>query len=426
MTFRSMSHVVPQLLLIWLVVTTAVQAQQTNDVAIPQPVPLIDSEDMFNILLLGSDTTNPQNSGRTDVIIVASIHQSAGTVSLLSIPRDLYVYIPGWQRQRINTAFGHGNSENPDGGGIALLKETIRHNLGLEIDRYARIDFRGFKGIIDALGGVVLSVDCAIEDWRLITPDLDASQEENWELVTLPVGIHTMDGATALWYVRSRRTSSDFDRGRRQHDMLRAIWRRTQELGVLEQLPDIWQQITETVQTDLTLADVVGLLPVALNYDPTRLNSFTFRLNTEVTNWRSPEGASVLLPQNEAIFEMERHLLIAPTQNQLWGHPATVEIINASGFRDMDTVAADRLAWEGFEVSVGSPSSVTQRMTTIIDYTGATKGNPIQAIQTVMRVPDNRISQQPIANRTVDYQVTLGSDYYSCTYGVIPPQNRQD
>ena len=186
-----------------------ITAQESTPSSVPDPVPLLDSSayDLANYLLLGSDTSNPQNNGRTDAIMVVSVNRTAGTVALLSIPRDLYLYIPDWGMGRINTAYAHGEAVEA-GRGPQLLIDTIRYNLGLTIDHYARVDFIGFKRIVDGVGGVELPVDCAIQDWRLIEPDMDPTIEENWAIFTLPIGMQHVDGDLALWYVRSRRTSS--------------------------------------------------------------------------------------------------------------------------------------------------------------------------------------------------------------------------
>ncbi|GIL08545.1 MAG: LytR family transcriptional regulator [Chloroflexota bacterium] len=384
------------------------------------PLPL-NGANVTPFLLLGTDSGSA--AGRTDVIIVVFVHHDTDTVSLLSIPRDLYVYIPGWQMQRINTAYPHGRSANPDGGGIELLRETLRYNLGLDVEKYARVDFATFKQLIDMLGGVELTVDCAIEDWRLLEPGLDPAEAANWALFTLPAGVHNMDGELALWYVRSRRTSSDFDRGRRQHDMLRAIWRRADALKLLEQLPELWQRLTTgMVETNITLPDAMALLSTALHFDPNRLDSYTFRLNREVTQWRSPEGASVLLPVPEAIARIEEQALTPLTANQVASGLTRVEIINATGRSGMHRVAADRLAWEGVQASVSSEQIPAQANTTIIDYTGQSKGSYLETLRQVLRVAETDVIQQPSASREFDFRVILGSSYYACTYGVIPPQ----
>lgn len=410
-----------------LVLTPVTAAQSDEENVMPDAVPLVETDyDVVNILLLGSDTTNPNNAGRTDVMLIVSVNRTAGTVSMLSLPRDLYVYIPGWQMHRLNTAYGRGESTNGEGGGGQLLRETIRYNLGIEIDYYARVDFNGFQQIIDSLGGIEMSVDCAIQDWRLREPGLDLHDADNWEIFTLPVGVHRMDGDLALWYVRSRRTSSDFDRGRRQQDMIRALWRHINQLGLLNQLPEIWQQVTEMVRTDMTLPDVLGMSPLALTLDASRITSHTFRLNVEVKHGYSPEGSSVLFLQPEAVRQLMRDLLTPSTENQIARDRVTVEIVNGSGISGLSRVAADRLAWEGFTPVLVAEPAAYREYTAIYDYTGRTKGSSLGKLQSVLRVGEQGVFQEPDADRIYDYRVVIGNTYYACTHDVLPPRDFSD
>ncbi len=390
--------------------------------AVPEPMPLLDTGtyEIENFLLLGSDTTNPVNAGRTDVMMIVSVNRTAETVSLLSIPRDLYVYIPGYRVYRINSAYGYG--EHDDTGGYALLAETIRYNLGITIDHYARVDFSDFRAIVDALGGIDISVDCGIQDWRLREPDLDPADEDNWALYTLPIGVHHLDGDTALWYARSRRTSSDFDRGRRHQALLRALWARIKALNLVTQLSDLWQQVTETVDTDIQLGDLIDLVPLALSLDSSRIASYTFRPYIETKAWLSPEGSEVLVPVREAIRILEQQMIEPPTEHQLVRENPRVEIANASGFADLAQVAGDRLAWEGFVPQIASEISPYQQRTVIYDYAGQSKGSSLAALQSALRVSDANVIVQPDANRTVDFRVVLGGSYYACTYNVVAPK----
>lgn len=404
------------ILLIWFMPVRAIQGE------IPEPAPLIESGeyDILNILLLGSDTSNPRNVGRTDVIMIASFNRTAGTVALISIPRDLYVYIPDWGMQRINTAMGYGETSEK-GSGPTRLMDTIRYNLGLEVHYYARVDFNGFRQIIDSIGGVEIAVDCGIEDWRLLEPSLDPNLEESWGLYTLPIGIHTLNGDDALWYVRSRRTSSDLDRGRRQQVIIRAIWGRAKSLGLFNQMPYLWQQIIATVDTDLNLDDLLTLIPIALQLDNTRMLSLTFRQNIEVVVGRSPEGASILIPQEAAIASLVDRLYQPVIASRAFQNSPTIEIVNASGNRSLGQVAAERLAWEGFMPVIAPESDLRFQQSRIIDFTGQTKGSSADLLQDILRVADEFMFNEPDPERIVDYQVILGSSYYACTYGVRPP-----
>lgn len=406
-----------------VIFTTFVQAQDATPSpdAIPEAVPMIETgDDILNVMLLGSDTDNSRNSGRTDVIVIVSVNYTAGTAALLSIPRDFYAYIPERGMQRINTAYAYGEQAS-EGGGPALLTETIAYNLGLRIDRYARVDFNGFRRLIDDIGGVEVSVDCAIQDWRLREPDLDPQVEENWELFTLPIGVHEMDGDLALWYARSRRTSSDFDRGRRHQVILRAMLSRLRSLGILEQYADIWGQIPEIVETDVTLQDIANMIPLALQLQPDQISSYTFRPNVEMRSWSTLEGASVQVPQREAMQNMMRMFLTPPTDLQIAREHPRVEIVNASGYGDLARVAADRLAWEGFNVTISQDRPPFQYVTSLVDFSGQAKGSSLGVLEHVMRVEDADVSVEPDAARAVDFRVTLGGNYYACTYNVMVP-----
>ncbi len=379
-----------------------------------------DGDHVLNILLLGSDTANPLNAGRTDAIMIASINRSQDTVSLLSVPRDLFVYVPGWTMQRINTAFGYGEQIAP-GYGYTLLKDTLRYNLGLEIDFYARVDFKDFQAIIDALGGVEITVDCALQDWILKAPDLDPQDEANWELLTLPVGVHVLDGHTALWYARSRRTSSDFDRGRRQQDLMRAIWLRLRRLGLLEQAGMLWDQLTGIVDTDMQVQDILGLLPTGLVLEPERIAQYVFIPHVHVESWLTPSGAAVQLPIREAVATLVQHFLQPPTGNRLVSAGPSIEIVNATGYPGMERVAADLLAWEGFRaIAAGAESNYTPR-TTVYDFTGRTKGGILEALLAALRLPTAEVIITPDPQRSADYRVILGEDYRACQHSVMPP-----
>jgi LCP family protein required for cell wall assembly len=384
------------------------------------PVYSLNGRNVTQFLLLGSDTANDRNAGRTDVMVVVAVDYDAGTVSMLSIPRDLYVHIPGHTAYRVNSAFGYGEQE-AEGSGYALLIETLRYNLGLDIDYYARVNFNGFQRIIDDLGGVDIAVDCGIQDWRLASPELDPALEASWQMFTMPVGLHQFDGATALWYARSRRTSSDFDRGRRHQVLLRAVWQRVRALDLFRQIGDIYPQVLETVETNIPADVMIGLAAMAQQIDTARIASYTFRPNIEVRSWRSPEGSSVQVIEREAADRLIAQFFQPPTQSQLVQEEARIEIVNATGVADMAFVAAERLAWEGFTPTIADASAQPRQVTHLYDLTGQTKGSSVERLAAILRVEPEGVTRDPQTDRDVDFCVVLGSSYYACTHNVLPP-----
>ncbi|HEX6035483.1 MAG TPA: LCP family protein, partial [Anaerolineales bacterium] len=161
----------PNILVNTLVPFSTIEASGNSQV-------LNNGQETVNFLLIGSDRRSG-TSFRTDTMVIAILRPHEGQVSLISIPRDLWVSIPGWENQRINTAYQHGISVDYPGGGPGLLKDTIQYNLGIRIDHTAMVDFDGFRQIVDTLGGVDVPVSCAYTDWRLIDPSYDPENENN-------------------------------------------------------------------------------------------------------------------------------------------------------------------------------------------------------------------------------------------------------
>lgn len=393
---------------------------QTPVVPIPERAPWLDNDpDVTNFLLLGSDTSGG-GVGRTDVIILVSVNRREGTVAMWHVPRDLFVYIPNHTMDRINLAYALGESSGYPGGGFGLMQETFRYNFGIEVEHYARVDFDDFMRIVEELGGLEISVDCAIADWRLKSPDLDPTVEDNWEYYTLPIGHQRLDPYMALWYVRSRKTTNDLDRGRRQMDALRAMWYQAREQGLFAQVTQLWPEAVEIVQTDMSLTDVLGLVPLAMSLDISRIARYSGTPGVHYETFLTPDdGREVVLPKRDALLELVRALLTPPTANRLGRQTVTVDIVDASGYGiGFDRVARDRLAWEGFVAQISNtPAGQLRDLTTVFDYTGQAKGNALADLQRILRVSQAQVIAQPDPNRNVDFRVEIGKSYNSCVYG---------
>jgi len=389
----------------------------TPIIPIPEPVEPLETDDAIqNILLLGADTSTSQMP-RTDVMIVVSINRRVGSVALWHVPRDLFVYIPGATVDRINLVYQIGARDGGPDGAFQLLRETFLYNFGLPIDHYAMVNFTDFERIITLMGGLTISVDCALRDWRLIDPTLDPSQEENWELFTLPIGRRTLSPDMALWYVRSRQSTSDFDRGRRQMDVLRAMWQQARAEGLFEQLTTLGPELLEIVETDMSLADLTGYVPLALSLEPSQIARYSGSPGVEYRPFLTPDdGRMVQLPVRDELLRLLRDFLTPPTENRLSRAAVSVEIVDASylyaGFAD---VAADRLAWAGYAPRVVEGETPVRREGSVIyDYTGLSKGSPLEELLELLRMDETQVIRQPDPNRTVDYRVEIGERYNAC------------
>jgi polyisoprenyl-teichoic acid--peptidoglycan teichoic acid transferase len=384
---------------------------------IPPPMPLLGDQagsggDLINYLLIGSD----QGSGsyfRTDTLIIASIRPRQQTVTLISIPRDLFVFIPGWTMQRINTAYLHGQSVKYPGGGAALLKDTIRYNLGIRIDHIAIVDFNGFKKIVDTLDGIDLPLVCPYTDWRVINPNGNLENPNNWRLFTVGPGLVHMDGEMALWYARSRLRSNDFDRGRRQQEALRAIYHRALKLNVLARLPDLYSQMNKIVRTDVDLNDILALAPMALKLDAPRIRSY-YISNKYVKAWWTPEGANVLLPKREKIEPMLLEAMSPPDMQTEQRLSLIVEVSNGSGKEGLDVLAAERLHYAGYETRVTSFEGESISKTQLDDYSGGQLPDQLAFLLKYMGLPDERVVPAENPGNDAVYRLVLGRDYDPC------------
>lgn len=354
-------------------------------------------------------------------MILVTINQSGPTASMISIPRDLFVYIPGGTMNRINTAVTQG--------GIDLLRRTILYNLGIPVHYYARIDFQGFMDVVDAMGGLEIPVGCKFHDWRLISPELDPQLEESWAQFTLEPGVYHMDGDLALWYARSRLSTNDFYRGRRQQQLLRAILNQGIDLDMLGQVPTLWEAFKDNIETDIDLGRMLQLAAMAPAIRETGVSNHYLTL--AVDPWTVPDtGAYVQLPVWQGEGRMEeafRRFLLPPTLSRASHPPIYVEIINATGNPDMAVLAADNLAWYGF-VPVITPDEVNAQLSdntqTRLRYFGPNfKGSYDWLFSWIFSKGKSQIelvSDQP--DYPYQYQAILGQDYVPCLDQFYAPQ----
>lgn len=371
-----------------------------------------------NILLLGSDQpVGDSGVKRTDTMIIVSVDREGPTASMISLPRDLYVYIPGGTMNRLNTAVSLG--------GVNLLKQTILYNFGVPIHYFARVDFAGFEEVVDAVGGVELAVSCQFKDWRIKSPELDPEDEDNWYVHELEPGIHEMDGETALWYARSRLMSNDFDRGRRQQQLLRALLNQGVQLDLVSQAPVLWNSYKDTIDTDMDIGRMLQIASLAPGIRENGIQNLYLLGKTEP--WIVPESsAQVQLPVWEGPGKMQetfQRLFLPPALNKASRAPIVVEVINASGNDEMARLAAENLAWYGF-VPVISDEIVPDEETTTLTYYGPNfKGSYNWLISWVFYLGrDDIILNEEDANYEYDYQVILGEDFAPCLNEFFAPQ----
>ena len=272
--------------------------------ALPPAAPFptsCDGPGRMNILLLGLDGSNSnyRQASRADALAVLGVNFGDKSAYLLSLPRDLWVPMPGLPANRlpegkINTAYVWGEADKMPDGGAGYTATVVENVFGLRIDRFAVINFNAFVNGIDAVGGIDINVPVAIHDTNFPTGDGGTM------VVDIPAGWVHMDGEAALIYGRTRHQDGDFNRNRRQQAVLLAVRDRVLSAEALPYLPGLVQALYGTVYTNLSFDDVALLGCVGPQIGGGAITQLSIN-QSMVLGWRAPNGQSALQPRMDLI-----------------------------------------------------------------------------------------------------------------------------
>ena len=262
-----------------------------------------DGTSRLTVLVMGLDR-RPGYTGlayRTDTMMIVSLDPETDTLGILSIPRDLYVNVPGYSAlQRINTPMVLGEYDQ-QGSGPELAMQTVQYNFGIRIHDYIIVDFEAVTTLVDAIGGIEVDVPNAIADWQF--PDMN----EGYDPLVLNAGLQTMDGETALKYARTRHGDSDFQRAERQQQVLFAV--RDQVLsrdaipGLILQAPSLYGSLSQDIATNLTLDQMIQLGLYLRDIPLDNIHTGVIDINY-VMGYTTEEGAQVLIPNRALLADL--------------------------------------------------------------------------------------------------------------------------
>lgn len=235
-----------------------------------------------NILLLGSDTDEKPiwggHSFLAQTVIIVTIDPSSHEVGMLSIPRDYWIPIPGYGMDKLDTSFAHGGSlgQNNDMSGVTEVVKTLDQDFGIPIDAFGWVGLNGFIKIIDTVGGVDVNVmHPVVDDTYPDDVGTTGAAQNNYKRLYIPDGPQHLDGPTALEYVRSRHSTTDFDRSARQQQVLSAMRLKLDNAGIVGQLPQIIGDLNGYVYTSLHLNELLDLGNFARGLDANKIEHLT-------------------------------------------------------------------------------------------------------------------------------------------------------
>jgi polyisoprenyl-teichoic acid--peptidoglycan teichoic acid transferase len=341
-----------------------------------------------SILILGSDARPDElkrgEVGRTDTLLLFVGDRGMPRAAMLSVPRDLWVVIPGYGDERINAAY--------ELGGGATARQTVSNVLGQPVDHYLVIGLQGVRDVVDGVGGVDITVASAIHD------DAYPTDDYGYQTVDIPAGRQHMDGDTALKYARTRHQDSDFARTGRQQQVITAVGNAMLNPVNWPRLPAVVAAISSSIRTDASPLDAIALGAAVLRNpgQPDRMVIDT----TYATELTGADGA-YLLQAKASLKPAVAQFLAAPSITSF-----TVEVLNGAGVTGLAARTADRLKQAGFSVVDVADASRPQPQTTIVARSNARAA--ADQIASAAGLPSNRVTTGNPAN--ADIQITLGAD----------------
>ncbi len=382
-----------------------------------------------NILLAGNSADDAGHNGAqlTDSIMILSVDTKNNTGFMLSVPRDLWVEIPGFGHAKINEAYVDGETEKFNqsgyfGGGMGLLQEVIQDNFGINLNYYGLVDYNALRDMVNAVGGIDFNVQ-STDSRGLYDPSVD--YVTHGPLVKLTNGVHTLTGEQALDLARARGDAygsygfpkSDFDRTDNQRKELLALRSKILTTGVLAnpvKISSLLDAIGGNVQTDFTPSEIHRLYDLVKGIPSNSIQSIGLNDvdgKNLLDSYTSPAGQSALIPALgiDDFTDIESFIKRETSSNLLAREDATIVVLNATDTTGLASKADDALTAKGLNVLSTGDASANQATTSIIDVSN--NASPQTKKYLVSTYGNNVTTTNPYGTTyDADYIIILGAD----------------
>jgi polyisoprenyl-teichoic acid--peptidoglycan teichoic acid transferase len=387
------------------------------EVALP---PAWDGASRINILffgLRGGDVSGEGCPACTDTLILFTIDPITKTAGMLSIPRDLWVNIPGFGYSRINTAYTDGEGAKLPGGGAGLIMKTVEQLIGVPVHYYAQVDFDTFSKMVDRVGCIKV-----VPTEKLTLDPVGGGTDH---VVITPGGERELCGWKALAYARIRKTAGgDTDRSRRQQQVVFALQQKIfdpeQFPKLIVQAPQIYSELSSGIHTNMPIEDAIKL--AVLGKDISQSSVKTGIIDTTMVTFDNTilggQAASVMKPMSDKIRVLRDEIFTStgPLSPIAQGDPvslmraeeARVRIVDGTFTPGLDQRAGVWFQSQGVNVTEVGAANEVYSSTVVVVY--GPKLYTLKYLQSTFGIPHTQIKFNPDPNSTVDIEVRLGSD----------------
>jgi len=390
-------------------------------------LPPWDGKERLNILAVGTDARDSGSSFNTDTMIVVSVDPATKQVAMFQVPRDVVdvpvpdnaralwgsVYggkINSWYNQNRNrTDLWPGKSAQTRG--FNSLKAILGKLYGLDIRYYVKVDFQGFKDVVNTLGGVQINVQMPVYESQY--PDGVGFLTR----IYIPAGPQHMTGSEALRYARSRHRAAggDFDRGRRQQRVLVSLKDQTSVQAILANLDQLTKDVGASVRTDIPTNMLSKLLGLAESVDTKNIRSYVFAPSLYGSEPQGDRRGYIIEPNVVRIRNAVKNafsvsLALLAQRDRLGSEAARVWVYNASGRTDLASQTADYLAYNGLEASAPNKRIATTLPATRIEVYNGAEADMSETIKFLEKVYNTTVIPVTDPKVNVDLIITLGRD----------------
>jgi LCP family protein required for cell wall assembly len=378
-------------------------------------------KDRINILVMGLDRRAREGDTptRTDSLFIVTVDPKTKSTGILGIPRDYQIDIPGRNggtyQDRINTVYVAGELGKYPGGGVGLMKEVLKTDLGIKIDKYILLDFKGFESIIDDLNGVDVEVPDEVYDPYYSETEAPG---DYFPQHFYP-GKQHMDGKVALAYSRIRFSSDDLDRIQRQQRVIFAAVAKANSINVLKRAESLWAKYKDAVHTDISDFQIPGYALLAADVKD---NIHAVSLGPAMYPYTTPQGAAVLLGNKDKVKQIVDSVFSdqAAAQPTLTPEPVRVQVQNGTGTEGLASRVVAFIASKGYapddlsfdNVFDGAPHS----QSVVLDIGGTHRSNAY-LLANWLHIPVANVRDATAAEKTAlaanpaEIVVVLGSDF---------------
>jgi len=395
----------------------------------PAEVLSSDNKEM-NVLILGVWWAENSAPNLTDAIMYAHYDgKDPASVTTISIPRDLFVQSPTLGKTKINSIYSLNRKTLWDEAAFQQLMDRVGDILGKEITHYVLVDFDGFRRVIDAVGWIDIDVPKRLYDAAYPT--------RNWgyTVVDIPEGLQHFDGDKALKYARSRHSTSDFDRSKRQQLVLQALQQKMLSAKILtspRKIEGIYSVLSDSVKTNASLTDIIKMAKKAAQFDRQNLNGYILdQACFDALKLCHPGGlmygpnrdlfwwASVVLPRgatynNLSVYSDIRTFVHIVTNYPILEKSPPLAIVNASGRTNLAYSTALRLRSLGFPVDEEQLKNETNKVEkTYLRYNSSliqADNSLLEALSVLFYGEKRPATPEELVNMVQPYELVLGAD----------------